>query len=83
MFVENLELIQRHNEEHANGLHTFTLGVNKFADYTYEEYRMHLGFKPTNKKFKMVLHQTVGHAPDDRDWRHHVSLADFTGGHSR
>jgi len=38
IFAENLRLINKHNAEHALGLHTYTLGVNKFADMTNQEF---------------------------------------------
>merc|ERR1712179_189443 len=39
VFSDNLEKISRHNDEAANGLHTFTLGINQFADLTLEDWR--------------------------------------------
>eukprot|EP00043_Microstomoeca_roanoka_P006279 m.61649 g.61649 ORF g.61649 m.61649 type:complete len:340 (-) comp13351_c0_seq1:419-1438(-) len=39
IFAENLAFIARHNAEAAKGLHTYTLGVNQFADLTNEEFR--------------------------------------------
>merc|ERR1712241_1546671 len=39
VFSDNLEKISKHNDEAEKGMHTFTLGVNKFADLTIEEWR--------------------------------------------
>merc|ERR1711997_333024 len=38
IFAKNLILIAQHNAEEALGLHTFTLGVNEFADMSSEEF---------------------------------------------
>merc|ERR1712145_10821 len=38
VFADNLKTIAKHNAEEALGLHTFTMGVNKFADMTHEEF---------------------------------------------
>merc|ERR1711915_182138 len=47
VFVSNYKLIQKHNAEHALGLHTYTLGVNQFADLTNEEFvKTYNGFRP-------------------------------------
>lgn len=67
VFADNLKLIENHNAEEAKGLHTFTLGVNKFADMTNEEYKQLLGFSPLKGTGK--VHQAIGAAPDTKDWR--------------
>jgi len=38
IFKDNLEYINKHNEEAAQGKHTFQLGVTKFADISHEEW---------------------------------------------
>jgi cathepsin L len=38
IFVSNLRKIAKHNEEHAQGWHTFTLAMNEFGDLTNEEF---------------------------------------------
>ena len=37
VFAANVAKIEKHNAEAAAGLHTFTMGVNKFADMLPEE----------------------------------------------
>merc|ERR1712098_154124 len=37
IFAANLERIEKHNSEHAQGKHTYWLGVNQFADLTNDE----------------------------------------------
>lgn len=46
-FKRNLALIRTHAAMNADA--TFTLGVNKFSDYTVEEYRNLLGYKKSHK----------------------------------
>ena len=38
IFEDNLALISAHNAEAANGLHTFEIGLNEFADMTDKEF---------------------------------------------
>merc|ERR1711962_699535 len=38
IFGQNLQHIRKHNEDAASGLHSYTLGVNQFADMTSEEF---------------------------------------------
>jgi C1A family cysteine protease len=38
VFIANLQYIRQHNEEAAAGEHTYTLGMNKFGDMTFEEF---------------------------------------------
>ena len=73
IFVKNLEYINQHNQEAAQGMHTFTLAVNHLADLTKEEYRQLLG---TNVYKKQVYYQkkvAPVAIPDHVDWRDEVS----------
>merc|ERR1712038_581048 len=38
IFAANLAKINQHNVEHANGEHSWTMGVNQFADLTHDEF---------------------------------------------
>ena len=38
IFADNLRKIEKHNVEAASGLHSYTMGINKFADMTNEEF---------------------------------------------
>merc|ERR1711962_1337716 len=38
IFAANLAKIDQHNKEHANGEHSWTMGVNQFADLTHDEF---------------------------------------------
>lgn len=39
VFKSNLDFVVQHNEEASAGFHSFTLGMNQFADMTNKEYR--------------------------------------------
>jgi len=71
IFISNLRLIQKHNAEHALGLHTFTLGVNQFADLTNEEFvKTYNGFNPEMFKDLPVADlKAIGDEPESVDWR--------------
>ena len=43
MYADNKVKVQQHMKEYAEGKHTFTLALNKFADLTSEEFAR--GFK--------------------------------------
>merc|ERR1712165_27945 len=70
IFAKNLILIAQHNAEEALGLHTFTLGVNEFADMSSEEFVRYyngLAGSPTsNLKVKEIVADNL---PDSVDWR--------------
>jgi len=74
VFADNLEKINRHNEEAAAGKHTFTLGVNQFADLTIHEWRETLtfkGFQDQNQfgRPKSSMKEKLVDIPDSIDWR--------------
>ena len=76
VFISNLKIIQKHNAEHALGLHRHTLIANKFADLTSEEFlRSHTGYKPRSSQPPIQVDdiQPVGDLPDSIDWREKVT----------
>merc|ERR1712179_898738 len=69
-FAENLEKIAKHNKEAAEGKHTFTLGVNKFADLTEAEWRDTLTMNIVkDEKPKHYMRSQKVDIPDEVDWR--------------
>ncbi|XP_015794389.1 cathepsin L1 [Tetranychus urticae] len=71
VFLYNLKKIQAHNERADNGEHTYRLGVNKFADLTYEEFKAaYLGFKKSQHSAPLVhnVNKTF-QLPASIDWR--------------
>jgi len=76
IFKANLDLIEKHNADAALGIHTYRLGVNKYADMTPEEFReTYLGYNHTLARFKGASSSTfqklIGgfKAPEKVDWR--------------
>ena len=70
-FEKNLKFISKHNATKAG----FALGVNKFSDWTHDEYKKTLTFKPlkgrkveTLKKFNSTTN-TTSPVLDSLDWR--------------
>lgn len=74
VFKTNIESIEKHNSEYAMGMHSYSLGVNVFADWTVAEFRQHMfGTKYANLTSKssgkfMRLPSSI-QAPDAVDWR--------------
>ena len=74
-FAKNLEYINKHNEEHAQGKHTFRVAVNELADLTNEEYRQTLLGMDIVKDVKNVKNVVPKvSVPDSVDWRDEVSF---------
>lgn len=73
IFANNLKFIEKHNAEHALGLHTFTVGINKFADLTNEEFiKEYTGVIPKERypeAPEMEASVTYPPMPDSLDWR--------------
>jgi len=73
IFKQNVDLIDTHNAAAERGEHTFTLGINKMADYTNEEYQRLLGLKrkgvtPPPKSTTTTKHRHAA-PPTTMDWR--------------
>ena len=73
----NTRFIHKHNMEAANGVHTYTVKMNKFGDMTNQEFRQMVnGFNTTmfnlNKKDSHLIghmFETPVEIPDSVDWR--------------
>ena len=64
-YIKNMAIIRNENSRNEN---TFSLGANKFTDYTRDEYRRLLGYKATaNPGDTLVL--DASQIPTDVDWR--------------
>ena len=75
-FAKNLAFINKHNQEAAQGKHTFRVAVNEFADLTNEEWREHLGLNMIKKRtggLKQFVSKKV-EIPDTVDWRDEVRI---------
>jgi len=71
IFANNLKFIETHNAEHAIGLHTYTVGINKFADMTNEEFsKQFMGYKaPAVDIPESKIDASDYPLPDAIDWR--------------
>jgi len=65
LFKKNLAAIAEENSRNEN---TFTVGVNKFADWTPAEYRRMLAYKPVRGAKKLAEAKNVS-IPASVDWR--------------
>nr|AET71138.1 cysteine peptidase isoform b [Sphenophorus levis] len=73
IFRENLRKIEAHNAEYKQGIHSYTQGINKFADMTRAEFKAMLATqvktKPSivaTKTFQLADGVSV---PESIDWR--------------
>merc|ERR1711973_636575 len=77
IFANNLKFIEKHNAEHALGLHSFTVGINKFADLTNEEFiEQYTGVIPSsldNEHADLQSDPTHPPLPESWDWRDYVT----------
>jgi len=68
-FAKNLAFIEKHNAEHSLGLHTFTVGVNKFSDMTGEEFKkQYLSQIPLMDAPALSKEQLGNDWPDSINW---------------
>jgi len=75
IFKANLQFIYTHNQEYEQGLHTFTVGLNAFADLTSEEFsamykglNMPENYTPDSDNV-ITSDVDVGALPTSYDWR--------------
>jgi len=70
IFAENVRKIVKHNLEKDLGMHSYSMGINKFADLTAQEFGARMnGLKPNGRVPTNVRVPTVGDLPDTVDWR--------------
>jgi C1A family cysteine protease len=68
IFLSNLELIESHNRKYDQGLVSYSLQINHFADHTVEE--LTRGSRPSTKPHKKPSKATPrAEVPDSIDWR--------------
>uniref|UniRef100_A0A8D1SYM9 Cathepsin L n=1 Tax=Sus scrofa TaxID=9823 RepID=A0A8D1SYM9_PIG len=71
VWEKNMKMIERHNWEHRQGKHSFTMAMNAFGDMTNEEFRKTMnGFQnQKHKKGKVFLDAGSALTPHSVDWR--------------
>ena len=73
IFSNNLKFIEKHNAEEAIGLHTFTVGVNQFADLTNDEFVKKFTAGTVIRPDPAQTATPIDiEAPDSIDWREKV-----------
>jgi len=69
----NMRFVNKHNAEYENGLHTYTVAMNKYGDMTSEEFgAMYNGYNATKimQARKSVMYKPTGvKNPEKVDWR--------------
>jgi len=83
IFKTNLAAIEAHNEKYRKGESSFTMGMNRFGDWTNAEYQRILGLKRKSEGVQSNLalgtHQPHSHAaapPASWDWRTRGAVTD-------
>ena len=77
IFKDNLEYINKHNEEAAQGKHTFQLGVTKFADISHEEWVASLNQRKSVADTPVTYTKPDPLRADSKDWRDDVSSVSY------
>ena len=76
VWENNLNFIEKHNSEAANGQHTFTVGINEFADLTSDEFAQFFnGFDSSMVKYDPKQENDFAlfeDMPSEVDWRQKV-----------
>jgi len=68
-FAANVEFVQKHNAEHALGLHTYTVGLNKFSDLTAEEFKQkYLSSMPMMSAVERISTDPMVTIPETINW---------------
>ena len=78
IFRKNLDIIEKHNSEYAQGIHTYRLGINQFADHTWPEFKAkYLGTRVSlrqNTTQSLTTFRSLPSGvslPTEIDWRKH------------
>ncbi|KAF0291938.1 Digestive cysteine proteinase 1 [Amphibalanus amphitrite] len=70
VYADNKVLVDKHMKEYAEGKHTYTLALNKFADFTTEEFsRIFKGVKIGSTRPHAIHKHSGKAAPESVDWR--------------
>lgn len=73
IFKSNLAIIESHNDLYDRGLSTYKLGINQFADMTFEEFEstvlMRTQTNEDDANILKALKTKTSTAPDAKDWR--------------
>merc|ERR1711962_1260967 len=74
IFAANLERIEKHNAEHAEGKHTYWLGINQFADLTNAEFvDLHTDYSAVPSSME-TADLSMAAPLESVDWRDHGAV---------
>ncbi|CAH0545767.1 unnamed protein product [Brassicogethes aeneus] len=77
IFTSNLKIIEKHNTKYAQGLTTFKKGVNKFADWSADEFLAFLKLSgPSNKDKSGEFFKSNDTLPTEVDWRNRGAVTE-------
>ncbi|XP_037080221.1 procathepsin L-like [Pollicipes pollicipes] len=75
VYADNKAIVSQHMKEYAEGKHTFTMAINKFADLTNEELGNLYNGPRIGSPVSHATHQMSGKtAPASVDWRDHGAV---------
>lgn len=75
VFKKNVEIIEKHNQDFSMGLTTYRLGINAFADWTFDEFKVAMlgtsnrfsgHYQSAGRFMRLPTHVKI---PDAVDWR--------------
>jgi len=70
IYLDNKKKIEQHNAEYLAGEHTFSLGINQFADMLTSEVSAQMnGFRPSQSNNTVMMYNADMALPDSVDWR--------------
>ncbi|XP_070567463.1 cathepsin L-like [Ptychodera flava] len=72
IWEKNMQKIETHNFEYEMGMHTYTLGMNKYGDLEHREFLdIACGYIPSNRTGKSISYLSPANVnlPDTVDWR--------------
>lgn len=73
IWLENIDIITKHNIEADNGLHSFRLGINKFTDMTIDELKCNMMSNELGEQSMTIVSTFLPpnnlKLPDTVDWR--------------
>merc|ERR1712110_699262 len=71
IFMDKLDVIEKHNVKNASGESTYMQGVNQFSDLTFEEFQNSVLMREvqdSSVEMEKVTKKTPKYSPDSHDW---------------
>lgn len=85
IFEANVNTITQHNSQADQGIHSYWLRVNKFADFTEGEYSVLLSYRVSSKSQvpgNSTYYANDWQIPQNLDWRQKLIVSDIRDEHS-